>query len=408
MKFDKETQRTFKCYQDEVISTSPPRSTLTYVWEIFVHLFYTFLTDWTMPITRPINFFFTCIFYPAAISIILVMSFGIRIINYFGLFDYINWFDNNEWGGYNGDKLKQIRENGMIVLGSPVPNPPQPIPFNIDLVETLLFFSSVVYYRGNPNYNKMTDTTKSTIKKRRNDAEKTIVEIIRPWGIKFHSFGELSSTENIFAGLFWSHEKNFIVVSFKGSSPPVISDFITDFLFNRVDAQAFVYGMMHQGFYYSLFNDYDDNSKSCTANSLVEVILKKVEKWNNPTPVNIWLTGHSLGGSLAQAFYARLIKIQSSLGKKIVVRDAVVFGSLTLGDLDFASSFHGMLNLKTNEHRTLWRIIGDDDVAARVPPRHLLKRFRQYVTKEDVMNYYLIGNEMQFFHDGRKPKTHQI
>ncbi|CAG8632002.1 8506_t:CDS:2, partial [Diversispora eburnea] len=129
---DEETQRTFKCYQDEVISTSPPRSTLTYI---------NLLTE-------------------------------------------------------------QIRENGMIVLGSPVPNPPQPIPFNIDLVETLLFFSSVVYYRGNPNYNKMTDTTKSTIKKRRNDAEKTIVEIIRPWGIKFHSFGELSSTENIFAGLF--------------------------------------------------------------------------------------------------------------------------------------------------------------------------------------------------------------
>ncbi|CAG8447799.1 9935_t:CDS:1, partial [Diversispora eburnea] len=66
----------------------------------------------------------------------------------------------------------------MNVLGSPVPNPPQPIPFNIDLVETLLFFSSVVYYRGNPNYNKMTDTTKSTIIERRNDAEKTIVEII--------------------------------------------------------------------------------------------------------------------------------------------------------------------------------------------------------------------------------------
>ncbi|CAG8719394.1 11354_t:CDS:2 [Dentiscutata erythropus] len=168
----------------------------------------------------------------------------------------------------------------MIVLKSPVLNPPQPIPFNVDLVETLLFFSSVVYYRGNPNYNKMRDTTKSTIKKRRKDAKKRIDEIIRSWGIKFHSFGELKSTENIFAGLFWSKEKNFIVVAFKGSSPPVIR------------------------FYYSLFTDYDDPLKRCTANSLVEVILKKVEKWNNPIPVNIWVTGHSLGGALAQTFYA--------------------------------------------------------------------------------------------------------
>ncbi|RHZ83102.1 hypothetical protein Glove_99g384 [Diversispora epigaea] len=343
------------------------------------------------------------IFYPGAISIILVMSFGLKILNHFGLLDNINFYDNNEWGGFSGDKLKKIRENGMVILKSPVPNPPQPIPFNIDLVETLLFFSAIVYYRGNPSYNKMNDTMKSTIKKHRNHAELRINEIIRPWGIKFHSFGELNSTENIFAGLFWSQEKNFIVVSFKGSSLPVISDWITDFLFNRVDAQAFVFGMMHKGFYYSLFNDYDDPLKRCTANHLIDVILKKVKKWNNTMPVNIWVTGHSLGGSLAQAFYARLIKIQSSL-KKIVVRDAIVFGSPALGDFDFATSFHGILNLELNEHRTLWRIIDDNDIVARLPPRHLFRRSRQYVTKEDVMNYYTIGNEMQFFQDGRKPE----
>jgi hypothetical protein len=115
----------------------------------------------------------------------------------------------------------------------------------------------------------------------------------------------------IIVNYFWSksNQDSFIVVTFKGTTPTNFIEWLTDFLFIRMDASQFVFGEIHKGFYDNFFRKkLDDNKTSYPAQRIIETIHQKaneIYQRNGGKRVNIWVTGHSLGAALAQVFYAR-------------------------------------------------------------------------------------------------------
>ena len=87
-----------------------------------------------------------------------------------------------------------------------------------------------------------------------------------------------------------------------------------------------------------------------------------------------------------------------------VLRDAFVFAGPAVGDKDFASSFNGTLNQSFDEYRTLWRIVNTNDIVTKMPPQHLFNKLRQYITKNDILNYFSIGYEIHLFLNNKKPE----
>jgi hypothetical protein len=87
-----------------------------------------------------------------------------------------------------------------------------------------------------------------------------------------------------------------------------------------------------------------------------------------------------------------------------VLRDAYVFAGPAVGDKDFASAFNGNFNKAFEENRMLWRIVNTNDIVTKMPPQHLYRLLRRYITKDDILNYYGIGYKINFFLNNNKPK----
>ncbi len=189
-----------------------------------------------------------------------------------------------------------------------------------DMVEMLLLLASIVYERKEENVknaiNKIKEIKKSKGKSITKDiqyirdqlliAEESIKDQASKWGLEFTFITELNSLGGPYAGMFWSAEGNFIVLAFKGTTPAHFSEWLTDFLIQKIDARTHLYGQVHEGFYTSLFLK-DDNTfsklyKGSPCLRLIEAIRGKaaeIKKHNRiikkTDPVSIWITGHSLG-----------------------------------------------------------------------------------------------------------------
>ncbi len=101
--------------------------------------------------------------------------------------------------------------------------------------------------------------------------------------------------------------------------------------------------------------------------------------------------------------FFRLVR-SNDLPNYCVLRDAFVFAGPAVGNKDFASSFNGTLNRRFDENRTLWRIVNTNDIVTKMPPQHLFNKLRQYITKNDILNYFSIGHEIHLFLNNKKPE----
>ncbi|KAG0299819.1 hypothetical protein BGZ98_009744 [Dissophora globulifera] len=238
----------------------------------------------------------------------------------------------------------------------------------------------------------------------------------REFGMRFVGISELKTLGGPFAGLFYNDD--VIVLVFKGTSIFAFNEYLLDVTIQRVDASEYLYGEVHQGFYESLFPDpkplnwYEDMTYDQTNpfNTIMQTIFEtaKIAKHKTGKPVNLWLTGHSLGGALAALTMARLQMIvedsdplmgkdydethgkgSSALNNEprtvlqemlvrfsddpelLVLRDCYSVGSPKIGDSTFAERFarNELQFSSTSPYKpTYWRIVADMDVVPRLPP----------------------------------------
>ncbi|GJJ69707.1 hypothetical protein EMPS_02055 [Entomortierella parvispora] len=303
--------------------------------------------------------------------------------------------------------------------------------FSYHIANLLLIMSSMSYQRNDKLVaraskillNVKNEPQRAEAARLLQESEKTIDEDAqREFGMRFMGISELKTLGGPYAGLFYND--NAIVLVFKGTSVLAFNEYLIDVTIQRVDASEYLYGEVHKGFYESLFPDakpvdwyesttYDQtNPFNTIMHSIFEIA--KISKHKTGKPVNLWLTGHSLGGALVALVMARLqMPIQESdplnqdengnypektpstaaanpNGSRrprtvleemlarfsddpdlLVLRDAYSQASPKIGDSTFAEEFatnHVHYCKESPYKTTYWRMAADKDVVPRLPP----------------------------------------
>jgi triacylglycerol lipase len=138
-----------------------------------------------------------------------------------------------------------------------------------------------------------------------------------------------------------------IVVAFRGTQPKHPVDWMSDG--EAVHAPwAHTVGKVHKGFYRAL-----DVGWSADPG---HVLPRRLTTHGNKT---IWITGHSLGGALAELCAARA-SFDPAIGR-VPIQGVYTFGQPRVGDDAFAALLNGALGSRT------FRFVNDRDIVPRVP-----------------------------------------
>ena len=133
-----------------------------------------------------------------------------------------------------------------------------------------------------------------------------------------------------------------IIVAFRGTEPSRMQDLMTDLNLQFVPGPM---GQVHRGFLASL-------------ESIADKLLDAVTSRQDGKRL-LWITGHSLGGALAQLTVACLIRMRRP------VQGLYTFGAPRCGDAKFAGEFD-----RQARHYS-FRIVNEQDVVPKVAPQFL-------------------------------------
>lgn len=201
-------------------------------------------------------------------------------------------------------------------------------------------------------------------------------------------------------GLFYSlTNPTFIILSFKGTTPTSFPDWLVDFTFPYLPANAELdaYGSVHQGFYRALFprdvrawaDVQADGPWDLMRQGIRKTLcmLHKLQPEESKTDVNVWVTGHSLGAVLGQMFFAKALQSEEQWEVKVgdaeagpsnadhgthegiyaraVLRDSYTFGTPIFGDVFSRGSFNNALFApKEGRRHEVWRFVNHADIVA--------------------------------------------
>ncbi|PIR00003.1 MAG: lipase [Nitrospinae bacterium CG11_big_fil_rev_8_21_14_0_20_45_15] len=180
------------------------------------------------------------------------------------------------------------------------------------------------------------------------------------WGFTEFEFYDREGTQ-----AFLAANDETIIVAFRGTEPPILADWMTDFDFKQVPGPA---GKVHAGFAKALSIVWRRILKkiiSIRSASAVDLQTmqrgdgKKAGPANRNVPT-LWITGHSLGAALALLATAEL-----KLREDRPVRGLYTFGQPRAGNQDFAHAFNSVFKERT------YRFANNNDVVTRVAPRLL-------------------------------------
>ncbi|KAG0164138.1 hypothetical protein DFQ30_010458 [Apophysomyces sp. BC1015] len=292
--------------------------------------------------------------------------------------------------------------------------------FCISTAETMLILAALIYerdgYQVRSAFRESFRTTDRSLEADREmliASEKTIRDVASRWDLSFEGITELNSMGGPFCGIYYSEKEPVIVVAFKGTTPTNYEEFLVDATLQRVDATPYLFGAVHQGFYESLFA----NSGLCEnqVNSPYHRILATVngkakyiqEKLGINTPVQVWVTGHSLGAALSSLLFSRWLKCPEDL-VGCELRDCYAFGSPAVGDSDFASHFASHNLLPLTRSSTMWRIINNYDAVCRIPIGQNSRTVGPYIRKMDLINYFHTGHAIKLIRRDEKLAEDEI
>ncbi|RIA91297.1 Alpha/Beta hydrolase protein [Glomus cerebriforme] len=227
--------------------------------------------------------------------------------------------------------------------------------------------------------------------------------------LNFTSVSELNTSDGgSFCGMFWSDIENFIVVSFKGTTPTNFAEWLGNLTFQCVDARSYLFGQVHRGFYNYLFPiDEERAGKNYPCQKIIDAINIKATtlKKKNGSKVNLWITGHSLGGALATLFYSRLLNINFS-HESWELQGAFTFASPAVGDLHFSAQLSSLINDPRNLSKPLWRIVLNHDIIPKLPYRACNKGMRKYGYNYNIlMNFAQVGDKITFYGGENNPSS---
>jgi triacylglycerol lipase len=157
------------------------------------------------------------------------------------------------------------------------------------------------------------------------------------WGAEHFDFFDLQDTQ-----AFAAADDRFLVVSFRGTEPRSLQDWITDASTELISGP--LGGKVHAGFYDALANVW-------------QLLDRYVRHLQSQRPRMLLVTGHSLGGALAALAVGRW------LNAGLPVHGLYTFGQPRTGDNTFARHFNFAFKPYT------FRFVNNNDLVTRVPPR---------------------------------------
>ncbi|CAG8755468.1 17561_t:CDS:2, partial [Acaulospora morrowiae] len=280
-----------------------------YIFHAIEYIFISLYIDWTVILRHPINFLKIITFL--TISAVFLFIYGlIPSLREKEIKDIMKKWTielSNQKIAAEDNNLRNEIKSGIIVLGqSEIDKNDDDDVRKLRKLKALLFLSSLVYVRNGQDISKIHDCVHeikknyketSSLNKRKKILEHALDklnEIIREANgdgerateigfeeverlisiiinrndefiknqvknlelgdLEFTSVSELNTDDGgSFCGIFWSKEKNFIVVVFKGTTPSNIGEWMKNLMFQCVDARVHLLGQVHRGFYEYLF-----------------------------------------------------------------------------------------------------------------------------------------------------------
>ncbi|KAI8340982.1 Alpha/Beta hydrolase protein [Choanephora cucurbitarum] len=412
----------------------------SYMINSFKNLFLTFYFNWTVIFTAPISSMAILLVFPSTMIFLILFEVclkvfmdklgGSKIVRYVSL-KYGQGFSAINWGA--PEMLLSDTSAKLVMSTLPFLSKPAKVvdvsgcrqrTFDLSIAQAFVLLSSLIYERDDEKvkeaYNlchllKKEDASstnnshikykiQSEMKEHLWKSEARIRQMAQNWGLHFAGVSELKSLGGPFCGIFWSEEHSFIVVAFKGTTPNNYEEFLVDATFQRTDARSFLFGCVHEGFYESLFSTtgFGHQDIRDPYGAIVSAVQTKAaqlqEKLGTNEPIQLWITGHSLGAALSSLLFARWLKCPEDLSHRLVMRDCYIIGTPAVGDSDFASTFSSHTNLPITRSSTLWRIINKNDIFTRLPPGYDSKSCGHFMNDNDFFNYSHIGHAIQITH----------
>jgi len=156
------------------------------------------------------------------------------------------------------------------------------------------------------------------------------------------------SATNDFMGVdtegFVARDQNILLIAFRGTQPNQLADWITD---AKAAPETWGYpaGYVHKGFYEAFRVVWPPNGDA----TLPEWLTNRGDR-------AVWITGHSLGGALAEVCAA-----QAAFVAHLPVNGVCTFGQPRVGTADFAKLMQAALGAR------IFRYVHDRDIVPRVP-----------------------------------------
>lgn len=155
------------------------------------------------------------------------------------------------------------------------------------------------------------------------------------WGFKDFKYFNKSDAQ-----AFIVANDEVMILAFKGTQS--IQDWLTDFKIQFVKGP---FGMVHKGFLQALDHILPD-------------IKKAIAKFHYRGQ-SFWITGHSLGGALAVLTAAHFVE------RRFKINGLYTFGQPRVGNYEFVNNFGSKFNQRH------FRIVNNEDIVTRIPPRAL-------------------------------------